>query len=362
MSNLRDKLIKNSTVKDTAILSESKFFIKKDMIQTMIPAVNIALSGKIDGGLTPGLTMVAGESKHFKTAFLLVMLKAYLDKYPDAIALFYDSEFGTPQSYFETFEIDLERVVHTPITNIEQLKFDIMQQFEKLDRKDHVFVGIDSIGNLASKKEIEDALEGKSVADMTRAKQLKSLFRMVTPHLTIKDIPMVVVNHTYKTMEMYAKDVIGGGKGSYYSADTIFIIGRQQEKLPGKEVTGYTFVINIEKSRYVKEKSKIPVSVSFGSGISRWSGLLDLASESGNVLKTRGKGYYYQRVDLTTGVIEEEQFKEKQTNTAAFWDPILKDEHFKSFVEKKYTLVYNNIMDEEDSVEEVYEDLEESEA
>jgi intein/homing endonuclease len=34
---------------------------------------------------------------------------------------------------------------------------------------------------------------------------------MVTPHLTLKDIPMVVINHTYKTMELYAKDVVGGG-------------------------------------------------------------------------------------------------------------------------------------------------------
>ena len=54
------------------------------------------------------------------------------------------------------------------------------------------------MGNLASKKEVEDAEAGKSVADMSRAKAFKSLFRMVTPHLTLKDIPLIVVNHTYK--------------------------------------------------------------------------------------------------------------------------------------------------------------------
>ena len=96
---------------------------------------------------------------------------------------------------------------------------------------------LDSIGNLASRKEVDDALGGKTVADMSRAKQIKSLFRMVTPHLTMKDIPMVVVNHTYKEIGMFPKDIVGGGTGSYYSADSIFILGRQQEK-DGTEITG----------------------------------------------------------------------------------------------------------------------------
>jgi hypothetical protein len=128
------------------------------MIPTSIPAINIALSGKLDGGLTPGLTMWAGPSKHFKTAFSLLMAKSYLDKYPDAALLFYDSEFGTPQSYFDSFGIDSKRVIHTPLTNIEQLKFDVMTQLEGVERSDHLIIIIDSIGNLASKKEVEDAL------------------------------------------------------------------------------------------------------------------------------------------------------------------------------------------------------------
>lgn len=195
--SILDKIKKNTTIKDSAILAQSKFFTKKDMIPTSIPIVNVALSGRLDGGLTPGLTMWAGPSKHFKTAFSLLMAKSYLDKYPDAALLFYDSEFGTPQSYFQSFGIDMDRVLHTPITDIEQLKFDLMQQLNNVERGDHLIIVIDSIGNLASKKEVEDALDQKSVADMTRAKQNKSLFRMVTPHLSLKDIPMVVVNHTY---------------------------------------------------------------------------------------------------------------------------------------------------------------------
>ena len=338
--SLLDKIKKNSTIKDAAILSKSKFFTEKDMIPTSIPMVNVALSGRLDGGLTPGLTMWAGPSKHFKTAFSLLMAKSYMEKYEDSVLLFYDSEFGTPQSYFDTFGIDTNRVLHTPITDIEQLKFDIMNQLQNIERGERVMIVIDSIGNLAAKKEVKDALDQKSVADMSRAKQVKSLFRMVTPHLTMKDIPMVVVNHTYKEIGMFPKDIVGGGTGSYYSADNIFILGRQQEK-DGTEITGYNFIINVEKSRYVKEKSKIPVNVSFDGGINKWSGLLDVALESGHVIKPSNG--WYSKVNKDTGEIGDKK-RLADTQQESFWKDILSDESFKQFVKEKYEVAFGNIM------------------
>jgi RecA/RadA recombinase len=348
--SILDKIKKNSSIKESAILAKSKFFTNKDMIPTSVPIINVALSGKLDGGLTPGLTMWAGPSKHFKTAFSLLMAKSYLDKYPDAALLFYDSEFGTPQSYFDSFGIDTNRVLHTPLTDIEQLKFDVMQQLTQLERGEHLIIVIDSIGNLASKKEVDDALDGKSVADMSRAKQVKSLFRMVTPHLSLKDIPMIVVNHTYKEIGMFPKDIVGGGTGSYYSADNIFIIGRQQEK-EGTEVIGYNFIINVEKSRYVKEKSKIPVSVSFDGGISRWSGLLDLALESKHVVKPSNG--WYSRLDMETGEVEEKKFRLKETETKEFWLPIITSKSFRDFVEDKYRVASSEII--QDGVEDLFD-------
>jgi RecA/RadA recombinase len=348
--SILDKIKKNSNIKESSVLSKSKFFNDKDMIPTSVPIVNIALSGRLDGGLTPGLTMWAGPSKHFKTAFSLLMAKSYLDKYKDAALLFYDSEFGTPKSYFDSFKIDMDRVLHSPITDIEQLKFDIMNQITNVERGEHLIIVIDSIGNLASKKEVEDALEQKSAADMTRAKQIKSLFRMVTPHLSLKDIPMVVVNHTYKEIGMFPKDIVGGGTGSYYSADNIFIIGRQQEK-EGQEIVGYNFIINVEKSRYVKEKSKIPVSVSFDGGISKWSGLLDIALESGHVTKP-SNGWYSRRDE--DGVYEDKKYRLKDTDTKDFWLPVLKQKSFREFIESKYCIANGEIISD-DEVEEVFD-------
>jgi len=209
--NVLDKLLKNTTIEQTNTLEDSEFFEPEDFIQTQVPMVNVALSGRLDGGLTSGTTVFAGPSKNFKTAFAMLLMRSYMDKYPEGAALFYDSEFGAPLAYFDSFGIDRKRVIHVPVTDIEQLKFDLMKQLNELTEDDRVLIVIDSVGNLASKKEVDDALDMKAVADMTRAKQLKSLFRMVTPHLNIKGIPMVVVNHTYLELSTHPRAIVSGG-------------------------------------------------------------------------------------------------------------------------------------------------------
>jgi len=335
MSSIMDKLKKNSRIKTTSILSESKFFNEKDMVPTDVPMVNVALSGSIDGGLAPGLTVLAGPSKHFKTSFGLIMASAYLKKYKDAVLLFYDSEFGSPQTYFEQFDIDTSRVLHTPITNVEELKFDIIGQLEAIERGDKIIVMIDSVGNLASKKELEDAINEKSVADMSRAKALKGLFRMCTPYLAMKDIPLIAVNHTYMEIGLFPKAVVSGGTGIYYSADNIWILGRQQDK-QGTEIKGYHFVINVEKSRYVKEKSKIPISVSWDGGVQSYSGLLDVAL-AGNYVAKPSNGWYC-RVDRDTGELVDPKVREKDTLDPGFWKPIFDETDFKDYVKSKFAI------------------------
>lgn len=347
--SLMDKLIKNSTIKLTSAIGDSKVFGKKEMAQTPVPMVNVALSGRVDGGLVPGLLMLAGPSKHFKSAFALLMAAAYQKKYPDAVVLFYDSEFGTPQAYFESFGINMEQVIHTPITDVEQLKFDIMKQLESIDKKDRVVIVIDSIGNLASKKEVEDAMNEKSVADMSRAKQMKSLFRMVTPHLNLKDIPLIAVNHTYKEIGLYPKDIVSGGTGAYYSADAIWIIGRQQEK-DGTEIAGYNFVINIEKSRHVREKSKIPIMVTFEGGIMKWSGLLEVAEKGGFIRKP--KVGWYEPVNADTGeVLSDKLMRAKEiVNNAEFWKMMFEKTELANYIKAQYTMGTKSLMSEDDQV------------
>lgn len=339
MSDLKSRLIKASTSKMTAELTKSKFFNDKDVVRTKIPMLNIAMSGMLDGGMQSGLTIFAGPSKHFKSNMSLTMVSAYLNKYPDAICLFYDSEFGITPAYLKSMGVDPERVIHTPIQSVEQLKIDMVNQLEAIERGEKVIVFIDSIGNMASKKETEDALNEKSVADMTRAKSLKSLFRIVTPFFSIKNIPCVAVNHTIETIEMFSKTVMTGGTGPMYSADTVFIIGKRQIK-DGTELEGYQFVLNAEKSRTVKEKSKFFIDVKFDGGIDPYSGLLDMALDIGFVVKPKNGWYAREFLDTETGEMlrEEKSWRAKDTNSTEFWGPLFKHEPFREAIKNRYQL------------------------
>ena len=345
--SLMSKLQKASKIGSTSVLADSPIFEDKELINTGVPMMNVALSGDIDGGLTSGLTVLAGPSKHFKSNLSLIMVAAYLRENKDAVALLYDSEFGITPDYLATFDIDVNRVLHTPIEHVEQLKFDLIKQLEALEKKDKVVIMIDSIGNLASKKELEDALNEKSVDDMSRAKALKGLFRMVTPYLNTRDIPLICVNHTYKEIGLFPRDIMGGGTGIYYSANQIFFMGRRQNK-KGTEVQGYDFIINVEKSRFVKEKSRIPISVSWDAGVNTYSGLLDIALIGGQVVKPSNG--WYAPVDQATGEVGT-KVREKDTLTAEFWQPIFDNTNFKEFVKSSYQIGGNLATIEEIDIE-----------
>jgi len=210
MSDLLQRMLKAGSIKSVT-LDESALFNDKDQSPTEIPIINLALGGKLKSGLISGLTFLAGPSKHFKSLLGLVLVKAYMKKYKDSICIFYDSEFGITPDYIKSNGLDPSRIVHVPIEHLEHLKFDIAKRLDEIKRGDKVIFFIDSVGNLASKKEAEDALNGNAAADMTRAKVMKSLWRIVTPHLTTKDIPCIAVNHTYQTMEMFSKAIMSGG-------------------------------------------------------------------------------------------------------------------------------------------------------
>ena len=169
---------------------------------------------------------------------------------------------------------------------------------------------------------------------MSRAKSLKGLFRMVTPYLAMKNIPLLAINHTYMEIGLFPKAIVSGGTGIMYSADNVWIVGRRQQK-QGTEIKGYDFIINVEKSRFVKEKSKVPISVTWDGGIDTYSGLLDVGLAGGYVIKPSNG--WYAKVDKETGELST-KVREKDTRTAEFWEDILERDDFKSFVRGGYQI------------------------
>jgi len=328
MNELMKRIMKNTSNPYVDTLEKSPLLDKTDPIVTDIPALNLILSGSVDGGFDCGVTTIAGESKNFKTLFGLNMSKAFLDKYEDGVLIFFDSEFGSPRTYFDFFKDAKQRVIHYPVGTVEELRTEMLNQLEKFERDDKVMFMVDSIGNLASLKETEDVMDGKTTVDMTRAKMVKSLFRLITPRLTIKDIPLVVVNHTYQTLEMFSKQVMGGGTGTVYASNTIIFVGKQQDK-DGKELLGYNFILKSEKSRFVREKMAIPVNVKYVGGINKYSGMFDLAVKY-EIITSPSKGWYSYK---------EKKMRRKEIEfNADYMSEIINDEKFKQLVESEFKL------------------------
>lgn len=300
-----------------------------EYIKSDIPMLNVALSGDVNKGLSYGVTVFAGPSKHFKTSYGLELMSAFQKQYKDGVCVYLDSEFGSIDT-LNNFDIDKERVLHVPVTNIEELKFNVISLLENIAEGEKVFLFVDSIGNLASKKELEDAQNEKSVADMTRAKQLKGFFRMITPLIKLKKVYTYFIAHTYDTQEMFSKKVVSGGTGITYSADTVIIVGKSQEK-DGTELSGFKFTLNIDKSRSIKEKSKIGIIATFDKGIQHYSGLDEIAVECGIVDKVK------RRSNML--VFKDMEIKEKDAGThKEFWDKVFAESDLAECISLKYKL------------------------
>jgi RecA/RadA recombinase len=323
---------------------------QKEYAPTCCPALNVALSGKFNGGLTSGITMLAGPSKNGKTLLGLVLSKAYLDKWPDACLVFLDSEAGSNAAYFDTFGIDKSRVIHIPVTNIEEIKFQTVNVLEELARGEKACFFFDSLGNTASKKELDDALSNVSKADMSRAKAIKSYFRIITPLLARKNIPFVCVNHTYSTQDMFPVDVMSGGQGPLLSANTVFFMGKAKEK-DGKELSGFAFKVKVYKSRCIREGSVFSVLLDFERGIDTQSDLFDAALEGGFIVKSSNVSYMKNEKYGDQKKYRKADFMYKEPDGLEWFD-ILNDEEFILYYEGKFSFGQPSEVIESDTTEE----------
>ena len=95
--------------------------------------------------------------------------------------------------------------------------------------------------------------------------------------------------------------------------------------------------------RYVKEKSKLPVEVSFEGGISKWSGLLDIALEGGFVTKP-SNGWYAKKG-------EDKKYRYADTNNKDFWLSIITSKASNEYVDTRSKISASSIMNDVTSID-----------
>lgn len=163
-----------------------------------------------------------------------------------------------------------------------------------------------------------------------KIKSIESIGKQPVYDISVKDVEHYVLGN----------GVVTHNTGVMLASDNVWIVGRSQDK-GADGLDGYFFTINIEKSRYVREKSKIPINVRFEGGISKYTGLLEIAMESKAVVKPANG--WFSRVD-EDGVVEQKKFRAKDTDNADFWDPVLKNKLFLDYVETTYKVSNGALM------------------
>ena len=338
MASLIEKMIKSGGSKHaTAFIASESPFIggSEHFVPTNIPALNIALSGDLTRGFGPGVTVFAGDSSTGKTLMCWLAASAFQRKYEEGVVVFYDSEFGTPDEYMESLDIDKSRVLHVPVYDVEQLKFDMTKRLDAIEPGEKVFFLLDSLGQIASKKEVEDAENEKSVADMTRAKAIKSFFRIVTNRVVGKSSYFFAINHTYQETGLFPKTIMSGGKGVKLSANNVIFTSKSQEK-EGSELAGFNINLGVDKSRFVKEKSRIPLTLMFDGGFKPMTGLVDIAIDLGFIVKPSNG--YYVIVDKETGEELTKKMRRKEIETPQVLIPLLKKSEFRQAIRDHFQI------------------------
>ena len=248
---------------------------------------NALVSGSIYGGV-PGnkITAIAGESSTGKTFFCLGIVQHFLESNPEAGVIYFESESAISKQMIVDRGIPADRMMIVPVSTIEEFRtqscriLDKYMEQPKDDRQPMMFV-LDSLGMLASNKEVEDVANDKQVRDMTKSQLIKGAFRVLTLKLGKANVPMLVTNHTYDVIGSYIPTKeMGGGSGLKYASSTIIYLSKKKEK-DGTEVVGNIIKCKAAKSRLTKENSQVETRLYYDRGLDRYYGLLELGEKHG---------------------------------------------------------------------------------
>ena len=259
---------------------------EKTFISTGVYLLNAALSADmLKGGVsTSRITAFAGESGSGKSYLCYSVARhAQADGYS---IIYIDTEMSIELGDLTNHKIDItpEKFRLIRSNKVEDVNILLTQLINELKEQKlagfelpKLMIILDSVGQMASNKEIEDLLKSNVKVDFTKSKALGSLFRSINSDLGFLEIPFLATNHSYLTMDMYPVEKLKGGNGLLYSASVIGFMSKSKYK-SGEEdemdlgASGITVTFKTQKSRLARPK-KIKFDISFISGLNPYSGL-----------------------------------------------------------------------------------------
>jgi recombination protein RecA len=281
-----------------------------DWISTGNYALNYLISNDFNKGVPLGkVTVFAGESGSGKSFICSGNLVRHAQQQGIFVVLV-DSENALDESWLHALGVstDEDKLLKLNMAMIDDVaktisKFMVDYKTLPADDKPKVLFVIDSLGMLLTPTDVNQFDAGDMKGDMGRKpKALTALVRNCVNMFGNHNVGLVATNHTYASQDMFdPDDKISGGQGFVYASSIVVAMKKLKLKEDEdgnkiSEVRGIRSACKIMKTRYAKPFESVQVKIPYETGMSPYSGLLDLFEKSG-ILAKEGNRLAYTTVD-----------------------------------------------------------------
>jgi len=306
-----------------------------DWISTGNYALNYLISGDFHRGVPLGkVTVFAGESGAGKSYICSGNIIRHAQEQGIFVVLI-DTENALDETWLQalgvsTDESKLLKLSMAMIDDVAKTISTFMSDYKALPagERPRVLFVIDSLGMLLTPTDVNQFEAGDMKGDLGRkAKSLTALVRNCVNMFGAYGVGMVCTNHTYASQDMFdPDDKISGGQGFIYASS--IVVAMKKLKLKEDEdgnkisdVMGIRSACKVMKTRYAKPFEGVQVKIPYSTGMSPYSGLVDLAEKKG-ILKKDGNRLMFVTGD---GEIIKHFRKQWESNESGCLDRVMAD-------------------------------------
>jgi RecA/RadA recombinase len=327
-----------------------------DWISTGNHALNYLISGDFNKGVPLGkVTVFAGESGAGKSFICSGNLVRHAQEQGIYVVLI-DSENALDEAWLHALGVDtseekLLKLNMAMIDDVARTIHEFMKGYKTIPdgpEKPKVLFIIDSLGMLLTPTDVNQFEAGDMKGDMGRKpKALTALVRNCVNMFGNHNVGLVATNHTYASQDMFdPDDKISGGQGFVYASSIVVAMKKLKLKEDEdgnkiSEVRGIRAACKIMKTRYAKPFESVQVKIPYETGMSPYSGLVDLIEKAGMLAK-EGNSLVYTRLD---GTVIKKFRKGWERNDDNCLDTVMTE------FEQKSAKIIPTVVEEEDAAE-----------
>ena len=277
-----------------------------DWIGTGNYALNYLISGDFKKGIPLGkVTVFAGESGAGKSYICSGNIIKNAQEQGIFVILI-DSENALDEAWLHALGVDtsgekLLKLNMAMIDDVARTISEFMKEYKSMQEEDRpkVLFVVDSLGMLLTPTDLNQFEAGDLKGDMGRKpKALTALVRNCVNMFGSYNVGLVCTNHTYASQDMFdPDDKISGGQGFIYASSIVVAMRKLKLKVDADgnkttTVNGIRSACKIMKTRYAKPFEAVQVEIPYSTGMSPYSGLVDLFEAKG-LLKKEGNSLVY---------------------------------------------------------------------